>query len=161
MPRARLRRGGPWPSILVIDDLRAKCCLLTPAEKTSACRQIQGRCWCVFSAFRQAKHTVPACPTKPWRSREGRLDNRPALQRRLLTIPKSAPSRRAGEPSSLKIIRITKLVEKSDQASRFFVLNRSLGRFTPALRDGTDFGIVSNRRRSAGLLSRRPSGTIC
>src|SRR5262249_41778405 len=28
----------------------------------------------------QAKHTVPTCPTKPWRSREGRLDNRPALQ---------------------------------------------------------------------------------
>jgi len=52
----------------------------------------------VFSAFRQAKHTVPACPTKPWRSREGRLDNRPALklQRRLLTIPKSGPFRRAG-----------------------------------------------------------------
>jgi len=44
------------------------------------------RAWCVFSAFSQAKHTVP----------EGRLDNRPALQRRLVTIPKSAPSRRAG-----------------------------------------------------------------
>jgi len=25
------------------------------------------------------KHTVPACPTKPWRSREGGLNNRPAL----------------------------------------------------------------------------------
>jgi hypothetical protein len=31
----------------------------------------------VLSAFRHAKHTVP----------EGRLDNRPAHQRRLLTIP--------------------------------------------------------------------------
>jgi hypothetical protein len=42
----------------------------------------------LFSAFRHAKRTVP----------EGRLDNRPALQlqRRLLTISNSAPSRRAG-----------------------------------------------------------------
>jgi hypothetical protein len=41
----------------------------------------------LFRAFRHAKRTVP----------EGRLDNRPALQlqRRLLTISKSAPSRRA------------------------------------------------------------------
>ena len=44
------------------------------------------RAWCMFSAFSQAKHIVP----------EGRLDNRPALQRRLVTIPKSAPSRGAG-----------------------------------------------------------------
>src|SRR5262249_13183533 len=89
------------------------------------------RCWqrpwsrkrlCVFSTFRQAKHAVPACPTKPWRSREGRLDNRPALQRRLLMIPKSTPSRRAGVAVEQKIIPITNFAEKSDRASRFFVL---------------------------------------
>jgi len=34
------------------------------------------------------------------------------------------------------MIPITSFAEKSDQASRFFVLNRSLRRFTPALRDG-------------------------
>src|SRR6516164_11218614 len=41
-----------------------------------------------------------------------------------------------GEPSGLKMIPITSFAEKSDQAARFFVLNRSLRRFTPALRDG-------------------------
>jgi len=34
------------------------------------------------------------------------------------------------------MIRITSFAEKSDQALRFFVLNRILRRFTPALRDG-------------------------
>jgi len=41
-----------------------------------------------------------------------------------------------GEPSSLEIIRITNFAKKSDQVSRFFVLNRSLRRFTHALRNG-------------------------
>ena len=34
------------------------------------------------------------------------------------------------------MIRITSFAEKHNQASRFFALNRSLRRFTPALRDG-------------------------
>ena len=53
----------------------------------------------VFSAFRHAKLAVLACPTKPWRSREGRLDNRPALQRRsgvwpFIVLRDSAPKAR-------------------------------------------------------------------
>jgi len=36
-----------------------------------------------------------------------------------------------GEPSGLKMIPITSFAEKSDQAARFFVLTRSLRRFTP------------------------------
>ena len=39
-----------------------------------------------------------------------------------------------GEPSGLKMISITSFAKKSDQASRFFVLNRSSRRFTPAFR---------------------------
>jgi len=48
----------------------------------------------------------------------------------------------------MEILRasITSLAEKSDQASRFFVLKRSLRHFTPALRDGADLEIVSYRR---------------
>src|SRR5262249_7057158 len=97
-----------------------------------------------WRAIRQAKHTVPACPTKPWRSREGRLDNRPGASAPVTDDPKSAPFRRAGvSPSGLKMIRITSFAEKSDQASRFFVLNRSLRRFTPALRDGGSLFVLS------------------
>jgi hypothetical protein len=52
-----------------------------------------------------------------------------------------------GEPLGLKMIPTTSFAEKSDQASRFFELNRKLTcRFTPALRDGGDLEIVSNRR---------------
>ena len=51
-----------------------------------------------------------------------------------------------GEPSGLKKIRIASFAEKSDQASRFFVLNRSLRRFTPALRDGGSLFVFEYRR---------------
>ena len=47
----------------------------------------------------------------------------------------------------LKMVPTTSFAEKSDQAPRFFVLNGKLTyRFTPALRDGADLEIVSNRR---------------
>ena len=97
----------------------------------------------MVSAFRQAKHTVPACPTKPWRSREGRLDNRPALQRRLLTIPgRPAPEGR-GEPSGLEMIRITSFAEKKQPGFAVFRAKHSLRRFTPALRDGGSLFVLS------------------
>jgi hypothetical protein len=48
-----------------------------------------------FSAFRHGKHTVL----------EGRLKNRPALQRRLLTIQIGPAPEGRGEPSGLKMIR--------------------------------------------------------
>jgi hypothetical protein len=51
-----------------------------------------------------------------------------------------------GEPSGLKMIRITSFAEKSDQAWRFFVLDGSLHRFTPALRDGGSLFVFKYRR---------------
>jgi hypothetical protein len=77
--------------------------------------------------------------------RRPRLGNRLALklQRRLLTIP--VPEGQ-GEPSGLKMIPITSFAEKSDQASRFFALNKTLRRFTPALRDGGSLFVFKYRR---------------
>ena len=57
---------------------------------------------------------------------EGRLDCRPALQRRLLTIPNRPVPEGWGEPSGPKMIRMTS----------FARAKRSIRRFTPALRDG-------------------------
>jgi len=129
-------------------------------------RQEAGFC---FSAFRHAKRTVPACPTKPWRSREGRLDNRPALQRRLLTISKSAPVPEGrGEPSGLTMIPMTSFVEKSDGASRFFVLSRSLraassrpsGTGDPFLFLGTGAGAPAYSRSASPRRARFYSSAI-
>ena len=102
--------------------------------------------WKGFGTMWLAKH-VP----------EGRLDNRPALQRRLLTIPIGPVPEGRGEPSGLKMIRIISFAEKSDQASRFLLLNKTLRRFTPALRDGGSLFVFEYRRSSAGLFSERLS----
>jgi hypothetical protein len=97
-------------------------------DRRAAAKQISPGALCMFSAFRQAKHTVPACPTKPWRSRKGRLDNRPALQlqRRLLTIPNRPRPAGSGWPLGLKMIRITSLAEEKRPGFAVFRVKQKL-----------------------------------
>jgi len=93
---------------------------------------------------------------------ERRFENRPALQRRLLTISKSAPSRRAGVSR-----RSASLSAKELKRPRFARLKTQtetvrLHRSAPALRAGVYLFAFEYRRFSAGLFSERPSGArVC
>jgi hypothetical protein len=122
--RSTVRRVGPsygahhHPDLKPksISDLRALCASVVnfPGSGFTVHRSRLGTLW-------HAKRTVP----------EGRLENRPALQRRLLTIPNPPRPGGSGEPLGLKMIPTTSFAEKSDQASRFFVLNRSSSAASP------------------------------
>jgi len=81
---------------------------------------------------------------------ERRFENRPALQRRLLTISKSAPSRRAGVSR-----RSASLSAKELKRPRFARLKTQtetvrLHRSAPALRAGVYLFAFEYRRFSAG-----------
>src|SRR6516165_8566227 len=89
-----------------------------------------------------------ACPTKPWRSRERRFENRPALQRRYLKNKKGSPVPEGRDEAARKLLLSTK-----NREARALFFNkaghwdhRQARRLTPALRDGADLEIVSNRR---------------
>ena len=89
-----------WRNVTRLPAHQSDCPLKNPSSSPNSGALLatpRSRSFCLAS-LGTLNVPVPACPTKPWRSREGRLDNRLALQlqRRLLTISKSAPSRRAG-----------------------------------------------------------------
>ena len=154
----------------------------------------------MFSAFRHAKHSVPEGRPAVWtfarRFRQSDGRGRPSHIVARASPPAAASRRDAliigrpfsagnwrfqigpvpegrGEPSGLKMIPMTSFAKKSDQASRFFVLNRSSRRFSRPFRTGDPFFFLStgaeapaysrsaSPRRAVGSTHRYPTRVPC